>query len=367
MRHLPVRPDLQDVKPYVSPQQPAKFRMNTNESPYPPPQRLIDEVTRELAESEFNRYPDKDAKELLRALSEHAGWPEDGVWIANGSNEIFLQLFLTYGGAGRAALTFEPTYSLHSLIAQITGTEALTGSRPEGWQLDEASVSDALREGSADIALLCSPNNPTGAAERLEIIEKLLSEVPLVIVDEAYIEFATAEASARRLLDEHENLVITRTFSKAWRLAGARLGYLLAHPSVVEGLKKVRLPYHLSSPSQLLGLAALRSSGATLEAVEAIKAERSAIAEGLTAMGIRVHPSDANFILFEVGAKDDPSSHAESTRKVWSALLDRGVLVRDYSDNPLLFNCLRVTAGTSEETGAFLDAIEEVLGAQATI
>ena len=365
MKPLSVRPSLADVEAYVSPQQPAKFRMNTNESPYAPPQELVDEVTRELAASEFNRYPDKDARELLAALAEHTDWSEDGLWIANGSNEVFLQLFLAFGGPERTALTFEPTYSLHSLIARITDTGHVAATRPEGWTLDATAVSAALEKHEVDIALLCSPNNPTGAVETLDVIELLLKKVPLVVVDEAYIEFAAGEASARSLLDGHENLVITRTFSKAWRLAGARLGYLLGHPSVIDGLRKVRLPYHLSSPSQLLGLAALRSSGATLEAVEAIKNERLAISEGLRGMGITTYPSDANFVLFEVaGGSDDPAAR---TTEVWSALLDRGVLVRSYAANPFLSHCLRVTAGTPEETAAFLDAVEEVVGAQATV
>jgi len=365
LKHLSVRPGLEDIEPYVSPQRPARYRMNTNESPYAPPQQLVDEVTRELAASEFNRYPDKDAKDLQTALCAHTGWPEEGLWIANGSNEVFLQLFLAYGGSNRKAITFEPTYSLHSLIARITDTGSVTASRPEGWTLDVPSVEVALDREDVDIALLCSPNNPTGAAEPLKVIEHLLQRVPLVVVDEAYIEFARPEASARSLLDEHQNLVITRTFSKAWRLAGARLGYLLAHASVVEGLHKVRLPYHLSSPSQLLGLAALRSSDATLEAVEAIKRERQAITEGLRGMGITAYASDANFVLFEVDAAGGEAG--EATTVLWESLLSRGVLVRSYAKDPLLSNCLRVTAGTPEETSAFLEAIEEVVGAQATV
>ncbi|MBA2724577.1 MAG: aminotransferase class I/II-fold pyridoxal phosphate-dependent enzyme, partial [Actinobacteria bacterium] len=229
--------------------------------------------------------------------------------------------------------------------------------------LDERSVAEGLA-GPVDIAVLCSPNNPTGGVESLEVVEQLLKDVPLVIVDEAYVEFARSGSSALGLLQAHENLVITRTFSKAWRLAGARLGYLLAHPSVIQGLMKVRLPYHLSSPSQLLGLAALRHSDETLAAVEAIKGERAAISEGLTAMGVCVYPSDANFILFET----QPAGEGKGgTKEVWATLLERGVLVRDYSNHPLLSNCLRVTAGTAEETTAFLEAVEEVLGAQATI
>lgn len=349
---LEVRADLLQHEAYRSPQLPARYRMNTNESPYPPPRDLVEEVLAELKQSSFHRYPDQDARSLRDAIAVHEGWGSDGVWLANGSNEVFLHLFLAFGGPERSSLTFEPTYSLHTLIPQITGTRCTHIPRGDGFEVQPALVQDVLQEQMPDVVVFCSPNNPTGALEdRIAIETALGSGRGLVVVDEAYIEFARPGSSIRDLLDQHPNLIITKTFSKAWSLAGARIGYLLAHPWLVERLAKVRLPYHLSSPSQLLGLAAMRHAEKALELVGAIQAERDRLIDGLESLGVSVHPSEANFVLFEV---DDP--HA-----VWTRLLEREVLVRDYSKNDLLRRCLRVTATKPEETDAFLSALEEVL------
>ena len=356
---LEVRRDLIGVTPYSSPQQPARYRMNTNESPYDPPRALIDEVTAGLASHDFNRYPDHSAGELVDALATAHDWPREGVWVANGSNEVFLHLFLAYGGPERRAVVFEPTYSMHAHIARITGTGVVTERRDKDLTIALETATKATGSG-AEIIVHCSPNNPTGGVEDSAVVEAMLEGAQgLVIVDEAYIEFARPGASVRDLLDRHPNLVITRTFSKAWRLAGARLGFLLAHPSVVEGLRVVGLPYHLSSPSQMLGLAALRHQDETLEAVERIVVERQRIVEGLRSMGVTTYDSEANFVLFDVSNPLEPVP--EDTDRAWQGFLERGVLVRNYSNT--LGSSLRVTAGLPEETDAFLDAAEEVLGA----
>jgi histidinol-phosphate aminotransferase len=350
---LSVRDDLAELEPYVSPQQEARYRMNTNESPYEPPDAVMEEVGAELRSARFNRYPDKDAAALLDALAADLGRPKESLWLANGSNEVFLHLFLGFGGPGRTSLTFEPTYSLHTLIPKITGTRTLSQPRDGNFAIDLDRAVDRLRLERPDVVIACSPNNPTGNQEPLTTIEALLEEAPgLVVVDEAYIEFGSPEGSALSLLDEHPNLVVTRTFSKAWRLAGVRLGYMLAHPNLIADLARVRLPYHLSSISQAFGIAALRNRDAMLEAVGALAEERDRMAVELQAMGIMSHPSQANFVLFEV---DDPQD-------TWAGLLERGVLVRNYSGVPGLERCLRVTAGLPEETDAFLSAMGEVVG-----
>lgn len=349
---LEVRPDLFGMEGYRSPQRPARYRMNTNESPYPPPRELVEEALAELKQTAFHRYPDQDVRALTEALAERSGWPSDGIWVANGSNEVFLHMFLAFGGPGRTSLTFEPTYSLHTLIPRITGTRTVGRPRAEGFVVDAAAVERALDEAQPDIVVFCSPNNPTGLVEERAAVEVALSRPDgLVVVDEAYIEFAAPEASFRDLLAAHPNLVITRTFSKAWSLAGARLGYLLAHPWLVERMAKVRLPYHISSPSQLLGIAALRHADDALSLVRDICAERDRIVSGLARLGVVAYPSAANFVLFEV---DDPTA-------TWEQLWKRGVLIRDYSSNPLLARCLRVTATKVDETDAFLAALGEVL------
>ena len=349
---LGVRPDLEDVAPYVSPQQPARYRMNTNESPYGPPDALVDAVTEGVRAAALNRYPDRDATLLFEALSERTAWPTEGLWVANGSNEVFMHLFLAFGGSGRSALVFEPTYSLHSLIPKIASTRVHTAARDADYQIDLGAAVRVLREEKPEVVIVCSPNNPTGNCEPLDTIRVLAAEAPgLVVVDEAYIEFAAPSESARLLLEEHPNLILVKTFSKAWRLAGVRIGFMLADPPLIEAMRRVRLPYHLSAITQIVGRAAMDHADETLRLVRSIADERDRIAMELQAMGIKTYPSRANFVLFEV---DDP-------QEVWRALLDRDVLVRNYAGQPHLERCLRVTAGLPEETDAFLSAIREVI------
>ncbi|HWC13271.1 MAG TPA: histidinol-phosphate transaminase [Actinomycetota bacterium] len=349
---LKVRDDLEGVAPYVSPQQPARYRLNTNEAPYPPPIELVQEVARGTEAVALNRYPDRDAVKLVDAISDHVSWPVDGLWVANGSNEVFLHLFLAFGGPGRASVTFEPTYTLHTLIPRIAGTRTLQLQRDEDFRIDLDAGLAAIRAERPEIVIVCSPNNPTGGCEGLATIEALLDAAPgLVVVDEAYGEFDAHEHSARDLLDSHPNLAITKTFSKAWRLAGVRIGYMLAAPGLIAELARVRLPYHLSAITQLVGVSALKHSDRTLDMVRSIVRERDRLGTELTALGIRVFPSSANFVLFEV---DDPN-------EVWSALLERGVLIRNYAGVAGLERCLRVTAGLPEETDAFIAGMREVV------
>lgn len=350
---LAVREDLVQVAPYVSPQQPARFRMNTNESPYAPPPELVTEVATGIEEIALNRYPDRDANDLYNAMADHLSWPREGLWIANGSNEVFMHLFLAFGGPGRTGMLFEPTYSLHSLIPAIASTRMIELPRSEDFTIDLDQAVAAIRRHRPEIVIVCSPNNPTGGTEPLPIVRALLAEAPgLVVVDEAYIEFAHPRESVRELLEGQDNLVLVKTFSKAWRLAGVRIGYMLAQPELIAELARVRLPYHLSAPTQVVGRAALRHASKTLELVRSIAEERDRISLELQALGILTYPSRANFVLFEV---EEPAA-------VWQQLLDRGVLVRRYADHPRLRRCLRVTAGLPEETDAFLGAMQEIVG-----
>ena len=327
--------------------------MNTNETPYAPPEELVEEVAEQLRKVALNRYPDRDANDLYDAISERTSWPRDGLWVANGSNEVFMHLFLGFGGTGRSTLLFEPTYSLHSLIPRIGNTTVHQLDRASDFTIDLDRAFGAIDRHSPEIVIVCSPNNPTGMCEPIDTTVALLERAPgIVVVDEAYMEFTDDSKSVRRLLDDHENLVLVKTFSKAWRLAGVRIGYMLAAPALIDELARVRLPYHLSSITQLVGVAAIRHATETLHLVEAISKERERISAGLDGMGIHHYPSDANFVLFEV---DDPE-------RTWKELLDRGVLVRNYSGNPSLARCLRVTAGLPDETDAFLQAMREVTG-----
>jgi histidinol-phosphate aminotransferase len=349
---LAARADLEDVEPYVSPQLPARYRLNTNESPYPPPPDLVEDVATSLRDVALNRYPDRDAKTLYRALSEHVAWPIDGLWIANGSNEVFLHLFLTFGGAGRSAMTVEPTYSLHTLIPRVTGTEVTSVERRPDLSIDVDMTMRAIEAKRPDVVILTSPNNPSGLLEPRGTVEAVAKASPgLVVVDEAYIEFAPDGSSVKDLLDRHPNLAVTRTFSKAWRLAGVRLGYLMTAPATVAEMARVRLPYSLSALTQVVGERALEHVAETSDVARKVVRERDRIISELRARSLEPLESAANFVMFTV----------PDARRVWEALLERGVLIRNYAGAAGLENRLRVTAGLPAETDAFLAALEEVL------
>ena len=345
------RPGLRELEPYESPQPEVPVRLNTNECPHPLPDAFLNELAAAVRELPLHRYPDGNMRRLLRELAATAMHPLEGVWAANGSNEILTQLLQAYGGPGRRAVVFEPTYLLHRRLCMLTYTEVEELRLDGGFELADAQVGAAIAA-APDIVFVCSPNNPTGNAQPLSSIVAIAQGLPdsLVIVDEAYGEFAPA-GSAQALIAGNPNIAITRTFSKAFALAGARLGYALAAPSVIEDLRRVRLPYHLSALTQTAGLVALRHRGDASALLGAIRVQRDRITRELRSIaGVTVYPSDANFVLFV------PPGNATD---VWQALLDRGVLVRDLT--AVVPNALRVTAGTEVETGRFLDAIREVL------
>jgi histidinol-phosphate aminotransferase len=349
---LRAREDLKDVEPYVSPQLPARYRLNTNESPYPPPADLVQDVADSLRDVALNRYPDRDAGALQTALSRHVDRSAEGLWIANGSNEVFLHLFLTFGGADRVAMTFEPTYSLHTLIPRIAGTTVVAVPRGSDLLIDVDAALAAIERQRPDVVIVTSPNNPSGLLEPRSTIEALLGVAPgLVVVDEAYIEFAPDGASVHDLIGASPNLVVTRTFSKAWRLAGVRLGYLMASPEVVAEMARVRLPYGLSALTQVVGESALAREADTAAVVRKVVAERDRIVHELRSRSLDPTASAANFVMFKV----------PDAQLVWQALLDRDVLVRNYAGAAGLQDRLRVTAGLPEETDAFLAALDGVL------
>jgi histidinol-phosphate aminotransferase len=352
---LPLRDDLRGQTPYGAPQLDVSVRLNTNENPYAPStdivETIVDHVRR--AASGLNRYPDRDAVALREALATfvaaRTGVPVDAgsVWPANGSNEVLQQLLQAFGGAGRTAIGFEPTYQMHRLISRGTGTHYVSLERGDDFTLTPDWVTDAVAEHDPDVVFLCSPNNPTGTAIDLGTVEAAYRAASgIVVVDEAYGEFSD-RPSAVTLLDGRPRLVVVRTLSKALELAGARIGYAVANPDLVDALQLVRLPYHLSSITQAVGLAALEHTETLLQWVEALKAQRDRIARELEAMGYRVHPSDANFVFF--GGVDDQSV-------LWRELVDADVLVRDVG----VPGHLRVTAGTQQETDAFLTAIAAI-------
>ena len=357
-RDLPIRDDLRDLSPYGAPQIDVPVLLNTNENPYPPPPELVADLRDAVAAAAagLNRYPDRDAVELRKDLADYLGHglTAANLWAANGSNEVIQQVLQCFGGAGRAALGFEPSYTMHRLISLATGTAWIEERREPDFTLDQAKAVAAIARHRPDVVFLTSPNNPTGTAAPRELVEAVVDAAPgIVVIDEAYAEFfRPGTPSALTLLPGRPRLIVTRTMSKAFAMAGARVGYLAADPAVIEALLLVRLPYHLSSLTQAAARTALAHAETLLGTVEAVKAQRDRIVAELSAMGLHVVPSDANFVAFEVG----PALGGDAAA-VWQALLDRGVLVRDVG----LPGVLRVTAGTPEETGAFLDALKEIL------
>jgi histidinol-phosphate aminotransferase len=347
------RAGLRSIEPYVSPQLDVPVRLNTNECPRPLPEGFADELSRLVRELPLNRYPDGQMTRLREAIAERAGHTLAGTWAANGSNEILEQLLLAYGGLGHKAVAYEPTYALHSRIAWLTQTEVLTFRLHEPFTIGARDVAAATSL-HPNVAFVCSPNNPTGNAQPVEAVQSLARDgATLVIVDEAYIEFGGE--SALPLVADNPNVVVVRTLSKAFALAGARIGYCLGSEDVVGDLQRVRLPYHLSQLAQAAGFAALKHADEAAAILDDIRAQRDRIAEALGAVdGVTVFPSDANFVLFKPPA-------GRAAKDVWQALLERGVLIRDLT--AVVPEGLRVSAGTAEEVDRFLEAIGEVLAA----
>jgi histidinol-phosphate aminotransferase len=352
----PIRPDLAALTGYHSAQVEVDVRLNTNESPLAPPTAWLDAYRQGLADIAFNRYPDRQATELRAAIGESHQVDPSRIFCANGSNEVLQSILLAYGGAGRLAALFEPTYTLHGHIAKITATQVAAGRRTDQFELDFDEVARVLDTHRPVITFLASPNNPTGRAESLETIASVLAMAPgLVVVDEAYGQFAPSSALdiAAEGGPGSDRLVVVRTFSKTWSMAGVRLGYLVAQPEVVEACELVALPYHLDSSKQLAGRLALAFATEMEVRVALLVEERGRMATALGELAVESWPSDANFILFR------PTT--TSARAVWTHLLDRSVLVRDCSEWPGLAGCLRVTVGLPEENDRFLAALSESL------
>jgi histidinol-phosphate aminotransferase len=351
----PVRDDLKDLHPYGAPQIDVPVRLNTNENPYPPSPALRRAIADAVARTTgtLNRYPDRDATELRKDLADYLGHglTASHVWAANGSNEIIQQLLQAFGGPGRRALGFEPSYSMHPLITRVTCTEWVAADRRDDFGLDPDLAARAVADARPSVVFLTSPNNPTGTSSPPSVIEAICAAAPgLVVVDEAYAEFAReGSPSALGLLARYPHLVVCRTMSKAFAMAGTRLGYLAGAPEVIEKLLLVRLPYHLSAVTQAVARAALAHAREPLATVAALRAERDALVAWLRQRGLTVADSDANFVLFGEFA---------SRHLVWQELVDRGVLIREVGPP----RWLRVSVGTSEEMAAFRSALDEILG-----
>ncbi|ART70189.1 histidinol-phosphate transaminase [Mycobacterium dioxanotrophicus] len=355
---LPLRDNLRGKSPYGAPQLQVPVRLNTNENPHPPTQALIDDVTASVrdAAAELHRYPDRDAvalrADLAAYLTSATGVPlaTENLWAANGSNEILQQLLQAFGGPGRRAIGFVPSYSMHPIISDGTQTEWLQASRADDFSLDVDAAIAAIKDRKPDIVFVTSPNNPSGQSVPLEDLRRLLDAMSggVLVLDEAYGEFSSQPSAVALLAEYPAKLVVSRTMSKAFAFAGGRLGYLAAAPAVIDALLLVRLPYHLSVLTQAAARAALRHADDTLGSVATLAAERDRVVAELTRLGYRVIPSDANFVLFGDFA-DAPST--------WQRYLDAGVLIRDVG----IPGYLRTTIGLAAENDAFLAASADLV------
>lgn len=349
-----LRVDLRGGSAYGAPQLDVPVRLNTNENPFPPPAEVMESVAEAVGAAHLNRYPDREASEMRAALAGYAGHVPEGTWAANGSNEVLQQICQAFGGPGACAMTFEPSYAMHPLIARVTGMRTVSvPRRSEDFSVDLPAALAAIQSREPAIVFVTSPNNPTGNATSAEVVAELCAAATgVVVVDEAYREFGSS--TSQGLLEERANLIITRTMSKAFALAGVRVGYCLTSEELVEDLHLVRLPYHLSALTQAAAVAALSHAEACLAQVAVLIGERDRVIGALGAMGVEVLPSEANFFCFAI---------LRPPAETWRALLDKGVLVRDVSGWGDLGRFLRACVGTPEENDAFLVAMKEVLDA----
>ncbi len=353
---LPLREELRGLSPYGAPQLDVPVRLNTNENPHPPPDALVADLSHAVAAAAtgLNRYPDREARELRESLAAYLGHglTGDQLWAANGSNEVLQQVLQAFGGPGRLAMGFAPAYSMYRLYALGTATAWVAADAEPDYTFTAGPMVAAVREHRPDVVFVTRPNNPTGTSIAVDVVAAIYDAAPgMVVVDEAYQEFS-GQRSALELLGGRPRLIVSRTMSKAFALAGGRVGYLAADAAVVDALRLVRLPYHLSALTQAAALAALRHADATLADVQRLIGERERVAAALRALGLTVVPSDSNFLLF--GRFADQSA-------VWERILRQGVLVRDVHVD----GWLRVSVGLPPENDAFLAAVALVHGDQA--
>ena len=358
---LPLRENLRGQSAYGAPQLEVPVQLNTNENPHPPSAELVADIAGAVAAAaeDLNRYPDRDAVALRTDLASYltrqtgVDLDVDMVWAANGSNEILQQLLQAFGGPGRSAMGFVPSYSMHPILAAGTDTEWIPVDRGSDLSIDIAAAVAAIEEHRPDVVFVTTPNNPTGHVVDLDDLRRLLDMAPgIVVVDEAYAEFSPSPSACTLLADYPTKLVVSRTMSKAFAFAGGRLGYFAADPSFVEAVLLVRLPYHLSMIAQAAARAVLRHADETLASVALLAEERKRVTAGLEEQGFEVLPSEANFVLY--GPFVDAA-------RAWRRYLDAGVLIRDVG----IPGRLRATIGLEHENDRLLQvsaelAVEEI-------
>lgn len=357
-----VRPELRELGAYHLDQTECRYKLDQNEVPWDLPARVKRAVAEQLLASNWAGYPDFHADRLRRALAERYQWPFDGVLAGNGSNELLglsLEAFAVPGGEVLGAL---PSFGLYEMFVRRAAAKSrfLPPREDLGLQIDELRA-EIARDPSRPV-ILCSPNNPTGAAATVNEVAAILDELEApLLLDNAYGEFCRFDY--RPLLERHENLVIFRTFSKAWSLGGMRLGYLLAHPQLVEELIKVKLPYNLNHAASLAGVAALENASVAERRVRVLCGRREQFRALLLEMGFDVLPSEGNFLLVRTQplAEGSGENSGELLRRVREGLAERGILVRDVSAYPGLEGSFRIGVGCGGALRATRSALEEIL------
>ena len=355
---LPLRDNLRPLSPYGAPQVPARAALNTNENPYSPSPALQKAITDAVAKvaSDLNRYPDRDATVLRTKLADYINeqsgtkFSADNLWAANGSNEVIQSIFLAF--AQGPVLGFTPSYSMHPLIAKVTGATWIDGKRNADFSLNTADAVAEIQKHKPTLTFITTPNNPTGGAVTIDSIQILADAAKsvggLLVVDEAYAEFSQ-EISAVTLITNNPHVIVIRTMSKAFAFAGARVGYLVSDVSVKDAMMIVRLPYHLSALTQAAAEVAIDHRSELLAGVTYLIESRAIVVQALHDLGLTTIPSSANFVLFTGFKQDAP--------QLWAALLEKGVLIRDVG----LSGYLRVTIGNEAENNLFISALKELI------
>lgn len=350
------RPELENIAPYDAKDIRAEIRLSANENPHNLPGEILDKLAdRVRQDMEFNRYPDPMSSYLRTLIAEANGLEPSNVLVGNGGDELILDVILAWGGPGRSLVDLPPTFSMYGIDARMTGTHVIEVPRRDDYSIDAEALLGTIEERSPDIIVVSNPNNPTGTmAPETLLIDLLNATDALVLVDEAYFEFS--RQTLRPHMERHPNLVILRTFSKAFSLAGLRAGYLLAHEEVVTELTKVRQPYSVNKFTQVAAALTFRERMVFEANISETLRNRDRLVHGLSGMSdLEVFPSEANFVLFRL-------PHASA---VWRDLLhDHSILVRDFSRTPGLENCLRVTVGSDDEVERFLQAMDEIATAK---
>ena len=349
-------PQLSSIVPYDPKYIPADVMISANENSLDVPFEIRREIEREVRKVAFNRYPDPLANDLRDMIAEANGLDRDQVIMGNGGDELLFNIALAWGGPGRTFLNFPPTFSVYKNNAQLTNTTIVDIERKGDYSIDEEAALERLGRGDIDYTIITSPNNPTGELAKADFVKKMLeASDTLVMVDEAYFEFS--RYTVRPLLENHENLIILRTFSKAFSMAGVRIGYALSSKKVINEFKKVRQPYSVDAVSQAIARVAFANRAQFEKGIDAIIEQRGVVFEALNAIdGVVAFPSDSNYILFKLDERVDAG-------EIWQKLLDAGVLIRDFSRSAGLENCLRVSIGTAGENARFLEELKRALTA----